>query len=195
MSVDGDSYVSDFTDNREDFPLDDDSIEDSTSSSSMDSLEDDQKLYETSVTRDQSIPLTSPSIKRKSSKKGSQKTPTIVRGPAQPGEKDMRISTKNITDYEYCMLIGSRAQDIADGEPVHPLYANNGIHDLIKIAKMELDDRSIEFPLNVLRPIGNPMDPVRIEVFNPHEPGVLLPGELLVSQVEAYISKNSWKVH
>ncbi len=190
MSVDSESYVSDFTDTREDFlQLEDNSVEDESSNSSMSETEEDEKIYETSV------PLPSSSIKRKSTKRGGQKAPIIVRGPTSPNEKDERISAKKITDYEYCMLIGFRAQDIANGEPVHPLYANNGIHDLIEIAKMELDDRSIEFPLNVYRPIGNPMEPVRIEVFNPHETGVLLPKELLLSQVDAYISKSSWRLH
>lgn len=110
------------------------------------------------------------------------------------GQPDRRISPKKITNYEYCRLIGERAEQISKGAPVHPKYSSSGIHDLIKIAQMELDDRSIEFPLNVYRPIGNPMEPSVMEVFNPHEPNVYLPDELLVNHIEKYIPKNLWKL-
>lgn len=114
--------------------------------------------------------------------------------PPGPGEKDERTSPKRMTLYEYTNLIGERAEQIGKGVPVHPKYRGSSV-DLLKLAQMELEDRSIPFPLLIKRPIGNPTIPVRFEIFDPREPNFLMPHELLVDKVERLFPSTNYKVY
>lgn len=111
-----------------------------------------------------------------------------------PGEPELRISPKRMTTYEYAAIIGSRAEMISRGSPVHPLFQKSNEHDLLKIAEMELNNRDIPFPLNIYRPIDNPSFGSVIEVFNPHESGFYTPTELLTIGIEEYRKLNLWRV-
>lgn len=110
------------------------------------------------------------------------------------GEKDDRISPFRMTEYEYVNLIGKRANQIGNGTPVHPKYKGKST-DLLEIARMELNDRSIPFPLKIKRPIGNPINPMRYEIFDPREPDFMMPHELLTYRIEKYIPSTNYKVY
>lgn len=111
------------------------------------------------------------------------------------GESDKRISPKTMTIYEYARMIGERAEMISKGGKIHPKYQNVDTVDLLKIAQMELDDRSIPFPLVFHRPIDNPTNAKIIEVFNPHEPGFFTHNYMLTKSIDKYTPDNAWRVN
>lgn len=117
----------------------------------------------------------------------------IITAP-EPGEKDERKSPMRMTLAEYTNLVGERAEQIGNGVPVNPKYAGKSV-DLLKIAEMELNDRSIPFPFKIKRPIGNPTAPTRYEIFDPREPNFLMPHELLTHRIENLIPSTNYKVY
>lgn len=108
------------------------------------------------------------------------------------GEEDKRIPINRITNFEYTSLIGQRAIQIGEGIPVHPKYRGKS-HDLLELARMELDDTSIPFPFKIRRPVGNPTNPVRMEIFDVRE--LMLPEQLLVNRIDEYMPKTDYKVY
>lgn len=114
----------------------------------------------------------SKTIKTTGSRKRNKKIKYIF--APKNGEKDQRISPKYINKFEYTRLIGERAEMIGNGSPVHPKYQNHPNKDPLEVAKLELDDLDIPFPLNIYRKVDNPSCGNIVEVFNPHEPGIKL---------------------
>lgn len=58
-----------------------------------------------------------------------------------------------ITKFEKTKILGQRATEISMGAP--PLVDINGIHDPIKIAKKEYDEKKIPYVINRVLPNGN----------------------------------------
>ena len=180
------SALSDFSDDVTFISEDGEKTESESESEISDSDNDNSGVLD-------SVKASIPRSKRSRGAFGSKRKIRYVYAPKE-GEPDRRISPKRMTKYEYARVIGERAEMISKGARIHPKYENFDTVDLCKIAKLELDDRSIPFPLDIPRPMGNPANPVLYEVFNPHEPGFLMPHELLTNHVEKYIPKNAWKV-
>lgn len=128
---------------------------------------------------------------RETRKKDSRKRVRYITAP-KPGNPDLRISTRNMTKLEYAKLIGKRADMISRGSPVHPKYQKVNTSDLLEIARRELEDLDIPFPILIYRPIDNPTTPMVFEVFNVRE--LTLPSEALTQYIDKYRAPNSWNV-
>lgn len=111
------------------------------------------------------------------------------------GEQDYRRTLRQMTIYEYTRLIGSRAEMISKNEPIHPKYRDVSTIDLCEIAKMELDDLDIPFPIEVVRFVDRPtaVDSKIREIFNARE--LELPDQVLLSGIADYIPKMDWVVN
>lgn len=174
----------DFSDKSDDISAFSDLIEETEKSDSEDETE----------TKDSSRVRVIDSVKTSNIKRiNKSKKIKYIYAPS-PGEKDKRISPKRMSKFEYTRLIGERAEMISKGSPIHPKYSDIKVFDLLEIARLELNDRSIPFPINIYRPIGDPINPKVIEVFNPHEPGFLSPVDLLSQYIDKYEFENSWRV-
>lgn len=126
---------------------------------------------------------------------GIPKTTKIIelRSPA-PGEEDYRRSTRQMTIYEYTRLIGARAEMISKNEPIYPKYRNVKTINLCAIAKMELDDTDIPFPIEIVRFVDRPaaVDSKVREIFNARE--LELPDTVLTVGILDYLPKMTWTV-
>ena len=117
-------------------------------------------------------------VKIKSFKVNSKKRIKYITRPTD-GSPDERISSRNMTVYEYAAIIGERAEMISKGSPIHPKYKDYVNFDFIEIAELELNDRDIPFPLLIHRPIDNPTYGKVFEVFSTREPDFRLPQDQL----------------
>lgn len=117
----------------------------------------------------------------------------IIYAPAV-GEEDYRRSTRYMTPFEAAGICGKRAEMISHNEPIHPKYRDMPTADLNIIARTELFDTDIPFPLRFRRPIDKPnfVEAKIIEVFNPRE--LILPTEADVAYIMEYLPKSTWTV-
>ncbi len=181
------SDISEFESTIEDF--DDEKSESSSSSSSSSSGEEEREMMD-SVKASTSK---NKSYQRKNKDDGARITRKIkyIYPPAL-GQRDERTSPPRMTPYEYASLVGKRADMISRGAKIHPKYANYPTVDLLKIARLELDDSSIPFPLMIKRPIDNPTHPTIVEIWKVRE--LSTPSQRLTNHIEKYIPENTWRV-
>lgn len=186
------SDISDFESTVDD--LLDEEPSNSSSSSSSSSSSDESGTEDLEVTDSMKVSTTrNKSFQRKAKDDGARITRKVkyVYSP-KPGEKDERISPFRMTEFEYAALIGERTEMISRGAKIHPTYANYPTVDLERIARMELDDRTIPFPLMLKRPIDHPTHPTLVEIFNVRE--ISLPDQRLTNYIEKYLPVNTWRV-
>lgn len=113
--------------------------------------------------------------------------------PPKPGEKDERISPKIMSPFEYAEIIGELTEKISQSKiKIHPKYFYFPTVDLLKIARMMIDDTSIDIPLMYKRPIDNPTNPTLVEIFKVRE--LLTPSQRLINHIEKYTPVSNWKV-
>lgn len=68
---------------------------------------------------------------------------------------DKRKTSIFMTKFEYARLIGERASQIENGEHVHKsiIDKNPGIDNALDLAELELNDKTVPFPIQIERPI------------------------------------------
>lgn len=135
------------------------------------------------------------SFQRKSKPEGARVTRKVrYVYPPKAGEKDERISLKiMMTPFEYAEIIGELTEKISQEKiKIHPKYADYPTVDLLKIAKMMIDDTSIDIPLMYKRPIDNPTNPTIVEIFKVRE--LMTPDQRLFNHIEKYMPKSDWRV-
>lgn len=191
MSSESSDSASDFSD----FPSEEELSE---HESQLGADDDDTASRKSGTAKQSRIPTadfpTTPGIKNQTmvSQKGNKVVE--LRSPVL-GEPDYRRTLRQMTIYEYTRLIGSRAEMISKNEPIHPKYRDVPTIDLCEIAKMELDDLDIPFPIEVVRYVDRPsaIDSKIREIFNVRE--LDLPDQVLNAGIDDYLPKMEWAVN
>lgn len=183
------SDISDFESTVEDDVEEKSHSSSSSSSSSDDNDEEDREMID-SVRASTSK---NKSFQRKNKDEGARITRRVrYVYPPGPGEKDERISPPRMAMFEYAKLVGKRADMISRGAKIHPKYANYPTVDLEKIARLEIEDTTIPFPLMLRRPIDNPTHPTLVEIFRVRE--LMTPSQRLTNHIQKYTPVSPWRV-
>lgn len=70
-------------------------------------------------------------------------------------DSNNRKTSKFMTNFEYARLIGARAVQIENNEPINPIVKEKfpNLTNSLDLAEKELNEKSIDFPIRIERPI------------------------------------------